>query len=212
MSRRARVSIGIVAAAIAVALVESQVIAHGVQYPKRHELTLEPGKLRLESKLDVHGHDEGTQLRERFDIDRDGNLDQDEAQQLARHIAVEEHRTLTLLVDGKPVSLTMTALSEDGLVGPVRVTEHQKLAAIWETALASPPRSLRLLDREDEGMRRVLVSVSVRGERIASASGWKVACDPASGASLIEEASVTGDTPLELSLVPGEACAMTGGK
>ena len=206
INRRRGASAAFVAGVLCAATAPSPASAHGVQYPKRQELTIEPNAVRLETKLDVHGHDEGTQLRERFDADHDGKLDQDEAQQLGRQIVAEEHRTLVLLVNGKPVSMTMTALSDDGLVGPVRVTEHQKLAAVWEAPLSAPPQTVRLVDHVDEGMRRVPVVVRVRGARVASAGSWEVTCDAGSGTSRIDAASVTEEAPLELVLVPGATC------
>jgi hypothetical protein len=200
-----------VAAVIAAATSTAWAFAHRVQYPKRHTQTVEPGVQRLESTFDVHGHDEGTQLRERFDVDHDGKLDQDEAQELGRHIAIEEHRTLVLLADGKPLAMIMTALSEDGLIGPVRVTEKQQLAAVWEGSLPAMPSKIRIADDENEGMRVVPLTVRVRGARVATAGAWEVGCDSATGTSRIEGARVTGKNPLELVLVPGAACGTADG-
>src|SRR5262249_42734770 len=149
----------------------------GIPFPKRQELSLAPGLVRLTTRLDVQGHDEGTSLRERFDVDHDGKLDPDEAERLGRELAGEAHRTLGLTVDGEPLAMTLTALSDDALVGPVRAGDHMLLAAVWEARVPEMPRWLVLADRENEGMRRVPVVVRVQGARVVSADPWQWRCD-----------------------------------
>jgi hypothetical protein len=176
--------------------VSSMAEAHSVPYPKRHELIVQSHEVRLATQLVVHADEHGAPLRERFDADRDGTLDQDEAQQLALHLVADARRTLRLLVDDEPLAMSLVAISDDALAGPVVTEALQQLAAVSVAQLPSPPSSLRLSDGVDEGMRRVPVVVRIFGLAVATTSPGRFALEPNGVSSRFEAADVTADTPV----------------
>jgi hypothetical protein len=138
--------------------------AHRIQHPKRDSLAFSPGHLALSMTLDVEGGAEASALRERYDRNGDGAMDQEESEALQGYLVKEVQRTLRLTVNGKALDLTPTSVSGYGLDFPKTSREHLGILAVLEGPIpAAPVLAVSVADTTTEGMRQVPVEVWLKG-------------------------------------------------
>lgn len=153
----------VVFASLAALAVSAVAGAHAVKYPKRDRLVLAPSEIRLVIDYLVPAGDEARALREIFDRDRSGALDDSERAALGEYLAAQASHFAALTVDDRAVPLARVAADPDlgaGGAGPLGTTVT--LAA--RVALDGAHR-VKLVDRHKD--RRVDVPVEVVFDRVA---------------------------------------------
>ncbi len=99
-------ALALVAAALAAA---RPLAAHGLHYPKRLDLRVAGGELRIGVDGDVEPGPDALAIRDRFDANADGALDAGERKALLDFLAARALRTLSVRYAGKPLALRETA-------------------------------------------------------------------------------------------------------
>lgn len=145
--------------------------AHNINYPKRLVAELTAEKIRVSVGYDLEGEDGGKGLRERFDANRDGQVDQDEAE-LARMFVVNDVRkTLRVSLGTQPAALTLTSVSDRGLEGSLQTREHIQFEFVFETPSPTGQEfELSIRDEVEGGLGVVPLQISVTGLRFIAGS------------------------------------------
>jgi hypothetical protein len=155
---RARLAVIVVACGFA-----STAAAHDTKYPKRDRLELSPAGARVIVDYVIPAGDEARALRELFDRDRSGALDERERAQLAEYLAVQAARFVALSVDGAPVPFARTAIDPalgETAIAPLAVT----VTLVAAVLLADGEHRVRFGDRHKD--RRVDVPVALAFNRL----------------------------------------------
>jgi len=145
-------------AVILVALAGSTAAAHSEQFPKRDRLALAPSGARVVIDYSIPAGDEARALRELFDRDHSGALDERERAQLGEYLAQQAARFVALTVDGAAAALErVSAEPALGASANAGLTVTVTLAA--RVALGAGEHRVRFADRHKD--RRVTVPVAL---------------------------------------------------
>jgi hypothetical protein len=149
---------------IALVLAAGGAFGHWVQYPKQDRLEVLPDRVRVILTLVLDHGDETGPLRERFDRDGSGGLEEEERRELEEHLSALILKDLRIQCNGAVPELRRTALSSSGSDGPVRGHERIEGTVVLEAPLPSG-EALEILvaDRTTAGRRQVPVSVVLDG-------------------------------------------------
>jgi hypothetical protein len=143
--------------ALALLAISATAAAHTEKFPKRDRLQLSAGGARLAIDYLIPG-DEARALREVFDRDHSGALDDKERAQLGEYLAQQAARFAALTVDGAPVALARAGFEPElGAGGETPIAVTVRLAA--PLALGPGRHHVRFADRHKD--RRVTVPVAV---------------------------------------------------
>ncbi len=96
-----------------VLLLAAGVKAHEEHNPKRDHLTLRPDGVRVVLEYAIPEGEDARGLREQFDRDHSGALDDGERAQLVEYLAAQASRFVQLQIDGHRVALARVALEAD---------------------------------------------------------------------------------------------------
>ncbi len=141
--------------------------AHTTNYPKRLTAEITPDRVRLAVAYDLDGDEAGQALRDRFDADHDGQIDQDEAELARKFVADDLRRTLYLAFGAQRPVLTLTSVSDRGIEGAVKSRTHTQFEFVFEAVAPSTPAfDVSIGDEVNEGLGVVPVQVSVAGLRL----------------------------------------------
>jgi len=138
--------------------------AHVEPFPKRDRLALSPTSARITIDYLIPAGEDARTLRELFDRDHSGALDDAEHAQLVEYLAQQATHFTTLTIDGAPISLhreSITPAIDPRANGPLAITVT--LAA----PLATPPRHVRFADRHKD--RRITIPVAVTLDHLSAA-------------------------------------------
>jgi hypothetical protein len=154
---------GLVIALVALA---GAALAHEEKFPKRDRLELRPDGARVVLDYAIPAGDDARALREIFDRDHSGSLDERERVQLVEYLALQASHFVELRVDGRRVALARSALEPDPIGGG---TARLGVRVVL-TATTPITRSVQFSDRHKD--RRITVPVEIvpaGGLTIASA-------------------------------------------
>jgi hypothetical protein len=95
-------------AAALLALLPGRIAAHGLHYPKRLKIRVSGAELQVALDYDVEPGPEALALRDRFDTDADGKLDERERRGLREFLVAKALRPLQLHYGGRELRLQET--------------------------------------------------------------------------------------------------------
>jgi hypothetical protein len=138
--------------------------AHVEPFPKRDRLALSPTGARVTVEYLIPAGQDARTLRELFDRDHSGALEDGERAQLVEYLAQQATRFTTLAINGDAVTLrreSLTPAIDAHPNGPLAITVT--LAA----PLTAPPRHVRFSDRHKD--RRITIPVTVALDHLTAA-------------------------------------------
>jgi hypothetical protein len=168
--------------AIAFLLVASPATAHDEKYPKRDRITLSNSTIRLTLDFAVPAGDDARALRQLFDSDRSGTLNDGESGKLTDYLVRQAANFVIVSVDGKRLTPKFEKVTAEAIG-----TGRERLGVRVEmVAPVKEPHHVKLEDRNKDRRFNIPVEVVLDGVELKSA--------------LPPQPFVFADHPLELDL------------
>jgi hypothetical protein len=152
------------AAALALALPSSWIRGHWVHYPKQDRLRFTPDRVEATLLLILDHDEEVGPLRDRFDRDASGRLEEAEREELVAHMAREIEKDFALRIGREPAALLRTAVSYGGLDAAKREHQRVEVTVVLEAKLPpGPVLKVAVSDRPRERRKAVPLTLVLEG-------------------------------------------------